>query len=648
MGISTVAVYSDADRDSLHVERADHAVRIGPAEAAGSYLNAQAIIEAAISSDADAIHPGYGFLSEHPILARLCAGNGISWIGPSAEAIESMGSKIRARRIAADAGVAGVAGYDGANDQSDARFVKEARAIGYPVLVKASAGGGGRGMRRVDTPDELSAALAMARREAEAAFGDPTLLLEKLILRPRHIEVQIAGDKHGNLVHLYERECSIQRNYQKVVEEAPAPRLEPETRATIHEAAMRVGNAIGYDSLGTVEFILDAEGGAPMFLEMNTRLQVEHGVTELVTGLDLVEWQIRIAAGEPLPLAQQQIDCRGSAIEVRLNAEDPAAGYRPSVGTVVGVDAPEDPDVRIDTGIRAGSAVTPYYDSMIAKVIARGDDRKSAIAHLSAALGRLAVFGVTTNQAFLRDIIRHPQFASADLTTHFIEEAFPDGWKTEADANGLERLAALAVWMRVVGNRIDNCAPGPWHTLGGFRVIERAGRPAILSVRIEDSGGRVTAEIKGGASRFEVAIDGVTDAIESRCDDNRITIVREGRTYRFAHAVDGVRVMVSRDGSTSEFTIVPEIEGASAQANVSINAVPRVVAAMPGVVNSLAVEVGQEVAAGDTVLVLEAMKLMHSMPSPVAGKVKAVLCAVGDTVTSGTILVEIEPRTMAP
>ena len=645
MGIRTAAVFSDADRASMHARQADEAVRIGPVEAAQSYLNGQAIVEAAISSGADAIHPGYGFLSEHPILPKLCDENRLVWIGPSARAIESMGSKIRSRRIAADAGVAGVPGYDG-EDQRDARFIAEANAIGYPLLVKASAGGGGRGMRRVDRADELLLALSLARREAEAAFADPSLLLEKLILHPRHIEVQIAGDKQGNLVHLYERECSIQRNYQKIVEEAPAPRLAPETRAILHQAALRVASAIGYDSLGTVEFILDAEGATPLFLEMNTRLQVEHGVTELVTGLDMVEWQIRIAAGEPLPLAQGRIECRGSAIEVRLNAEDPAAGYRPCIGTVASFHAETTPGVRIDTGVESGSIITPYYDSMIAKVIAHGDNREAAISRLSSALGSLAIFGVTTNQAFLRDIVRHPRFLFADLTTHFIEEAFPNGWHVEPVANGVERLAAIAAWMHAIENR-DNGASGPWHTLGGFRVIERAGRPAVLHLRIEHRGATMSAAITGNATRSEVTIEGATSVVESRYDDDSATILYQGREYRFVFAADGKRIMVSRDGIVSEFVVFPEIEAPSSKASISSSTTPRVVATMPGVVNSVAVEVGQEVNEGETIVVLEAMKLMHSLVSPVAGRIKAVLCAVGETVTSGAILIEIEPRAAA-
>ncbi len=388
MGLGSVAVYSDADADALHARLADDAVRIGPAEAARSYLDAEAVIAAALSSGADAVHPGYGFLSERAVLPRLCEAHGLTWIGPSAACIERMGSKVEAKRIARDAGIACVPGYDG-DDQSDARLAREAASIGYPVLVKASAGGGGRGMRRVDTADGLADALASARAEAQAAFGSPVLLLEKLVGRPRHLEVQLAGDRHGNLVHLFERECSIQRSYQKVIEEAPAPNLAEHVRQRLFDAAVRLGRAIGYDSLGTAEFILEDGGDTPWFLEMNTRLQVEHPVTEQVTGLDLVEWQIRIARGERLPLRQPEIVLHGVAIEARLNAEDPAHGYRPGTGTLLRFDAAPAEGIRIETGVEAGSVVTPHYDSLLAKVIATAPDRAEAAQRLLAALGRL-------------------------------------------------------------------------------------------------------------------------------------------------------------------------------------------------------------------------------------------------------------------
>ena len=358
LGIRTVAVFSDADAGALHVRAAGEAVRIGPAEASGSYLDAAAILAAAERTGADAIHPGYGFLSERTILPRRCAELGLTWVGPSVAAIEAMGSKIAAKRIAAAAGILSVPGIEAAA-QDDAALAAAAAAIGYPVLVKASAGGGGRGMRRVDYPADLPAALAAARHEAELGFGDPALLLEKLIARPRHLEVQLAGDRHGNLVHLFERECSVQRNYQKIVEEAPAPRLTDRTRTLLYDAALRLGRAIAYDSLGTAEFILEEGEEQPYFLEMNTRLQVEHPVTEQVTGLDLVEWQIRIAEGHPIPLAQDQIRLAGSAIEVRLNAESPEAGFRPEIGTIATLLPPAGDGLRFDTGIAPGSAVTP-------------------------------------------------------------------------------------------------------------------------------------------------------------------------------------------------------------------------------------------------------------------------------------------------
>ena len=474
LGIATVAVYSDADRDALHVATADEAVHIGPAEASGSYLNVDAILDAAKQTGADAIHPGYGFLSERVALAEGCKAAGIVWVGPNPDAITRMGSKIESKRIAEAAHVPCVPGYHG-NAQDDDSLAKAAAKIGYPVLIKASAGGGGRGMRAVMKPEELVPALTLARAEAQAGFGDPSLLIEKLIQRPRHLEVQLAGDKHGNLIHLYERECSIQRNYQKLIEEAPAPNLRPEIRSRLLEAALNLGNAIGYDSLGTVEFILDADGGGPWFLEMNTRLQVEHPVTELVTGLDLVELQIRIAAGEHLPLAQEQIHLKGSAIEARINAEDPAAGYRPALGTILGFTPPIQEGVRTDTGVRTGSVVTPYYDSLLAKVIACGPDRGIAAARLSAALGELAILGIKSSQAFLRDIVDHPTFRGGKLTTRFIAETFPDGWTPRQEDHG-DFAAAAALWALARESHRALPSLGPWASLGAFRVPSTVGR----------------------------------------------------------------------------------------------------------------------------------------------------------------------------
>ncbi len=425
LGIRTVAVYSDADRDSRHVAVADEAIRIGPAPARESYLRADAIMEAALRSGVDAIHPGYGFLSEKPDLPRLCVEADRIFVGPSAECIAAMGPKIGSKLIAARAGVASVPGYLG-DDQSFGRLTEEARRVGFPLMIKASAGGGGKGMRRVFEASELGLALDLARREAEAAFGDPALLIEKLVLRPRHLEVQIAGDKHGEVVHLFERDCSVQRNNQKVLEEAPAPNLHADIRAKLHDRAVTLARAINYDNLGTVEFILEEGGDDPWFLEMNTRLQVEHPVTEAITGFDLVEWQIRIASGEPLPASQDQIRVTGHAIEARITAERADQNFRPDAGRIF--EYREPPTIRMDSGVSAGSEITLFYDSLLAKAIAAGGTREIARARLVAGLRKFAIFGPATTIPFLVDALENPVFASGQATTGFIEQAFPRGW----------------------------------------------------------------------------------------------------------------------------------------------------------------------------------------------------------------------------
>ena len=638
MGLLSTAVYSDADAGAPHARLADDAVRIGPAEAARSYGNAEAVIAAALSSGADAVHPGYGFLSEQAVLPRLCEAHGLVWIGPSAPCIERMGSKIEAKRIARDAGIACVPGYDG-NDQSDARLAREAAAIGYPVLVKASAGGGGRGMRRVDAADGLADALASARAEAQAAFGSPVLLLEKLIERPRHLEVQLAGDRHGNLVHLFERECSIQRNYQKLVEEAPAPNLAEPVRQQLLDAAVRLGRAIGYDSLGTAEFILEDGDDTPWFLEMNTRLQVEHPVTEQVTGLDLVEWQVRIARGERLPLRQSEIALRGAAIEARLNAEDPAHAYRPGTGTLLRFDAAPANQagaegIRIEAGVEAGSVVTPYYDSLLAKVIATAPDRAEAASRLHAALGRLVVLGVPSNQAFLRDIVSHPAFRAGRLTTRFIQEAFAGGWQPPAADPALVRDAAIAVWLLSV----EGSAPGPWATLGGFRVTEPAGRPARLFLEVHDGPEAQAVTVTGNAARFSV--DG-GEAAEATQHDGTVTLRTRARTARFAAAQDGEAILLSMDGQTHARRVAPVVEAAAGPKAAAGG--PRLLAPMPGLVVAVEVAPGDRVEAGQAAVTMEAMKVVMRLPAPVGGRVLRVACAAADTVKGGDLLIEIEP-----
>jgi 3-methylcrotonyl-CoA carboxylase alpha subunit len=639
MGIRSVAVYSDADRDALHVASADKAIRIGPAEAAASYLNVDAIMNAAKRTGADAIHPGYGFLSERVTLVEACQAAGMVWVGPSADAITRMGSKIESKRIAEAAGVPCVPGYHGAA-QDDDSLQRAADGIGYPVLIKASAGGGGRGMRRVDAPDALRPALALARAEAQAGFGDPALLIEKLISRPRHIEVQLAGDKHGNLIHLFERECSIQRNYQKLIEEAPAPNLPEATRAALFDATVKLGRAICYDSLGTVEFIVDADGSGPWFLEMNTRLQVEHPVTECITGLDLVEWQIRIADGEALPLTQDQVSGGGAAIEVRINAEDPAAGYRPSLGAIRLFEPPEGAGIRVDSGVRTGGAVSPYYDSLLAKVIASGPDRGIAVTRISAGLGDLNILGVKTSQAFLRDIVDDKRFRAGELTTSFIPEAFPDGWRPAPDAASFD-IAASIVWAERLA---QPKAPGPWSSLGGFRIFPSVTGQGSVPLAVERDGeaSRIALSREDGLYQFRRGDDALT--AEASIAASHLILTIDGASLDYAWHSEDDRVWIGRDGHAAEFRVRPWVETAGESAGVaSAGGGNRVLAAMPGQINAIWVEPGQTVAAGETVAVLEAMKLLYNLSAPVGGKVTAVYAAAGDTVAAGAVLVEIEP-----
>jgi acetyl/propionyl-CoA carboxylase alpha subunit len=621
-------VFSDADRDALHTRVADAAMRIGPPEAAASYLNVEAIVAAARAAGADAVHPGYGFLSERAILPRSLAQAGIGWIGPHADAIERMGSKRAAKAIARAAGVPCVPGYDGA-EQSDDRLAHEAAGIGFPLLIKAVAGGGGRGMRRVDRPADLLAALSAARAEAQSAFGSAELLLERLVLRPRHLEVQLAGDRHGNLVHLFERECSIQRNYQKVLEEAPAPNLPATVRARLHEAALRLGRAIGYDSLGTAEFILEDGTEEPWFLEMNVRLQVEHPVTEAITGLDLVEWQIRAAAGEPLPLTQAEITQTGHAIEARLCAEDPAQGYRPGTGTTLRFDPPQAAGLRTDTGIAAGSAVTPHYDSLLAKLIAHAPDRPTARDRLAGALDGLVALGVPTNQAYLADIVDQPAFRSGHLTTRFLEEAFPAGWHDQV--SDAAELAAVAIWLAQAAEAATG--PGPWATLGAFRLLGPAGRPARTDLAI---GGTRELSVSGDPARF--IADGQTVTAEFRRGQISIDLASGPQSFAWAAATDTIWVQSGPRARTIRIT--PAGGGA---AGTAASAGPHILAPMPGLITAIDVSEGEVVEAGQACVVMEAMKVVLRLPAPIAGRISRILCGPGEPVANGAVLVEIAP-----
>ncbi len=469
LGIPTVAVYSEADRGALHVREADEALAIGPAEARESYLDGARIVDAARRAGADAIHPGYGFLSQNGDFADAVAAAGVTFIGPPGPVHRLMGDKKGARRLMAAADVPVVPGYDG-DDQQDATLAAEAARIGWPVMIKPSRGGGGKGMRVVTQAADFAAALASSRREARAAFGDDVMVLERFVSRPRHIEVQVMADAHGTTLHLLERECSIQRRHQKVLEETPSPALDAARRAELCAAGVAAARAAGYVNAGTVEFLLDPEGRF-YFLEMNTRLQVEHPVTEAVTGLDLVRMQIEIAAGQPLRLGQQDVSARGHALECRLYAEDPDHDDRPSPGRVVVLAAPDGPGVRFDAGIAAGSEVTVHYDPMLAKVVTFGADRAESIARMRAALARTAVLGVTTNLARLQAILAHPAFLSGALHTGFLDEHLKDGGRAEPPpAAALQAAVAALRRARPAAGPAAQARPDPWSSLGGWRL----------------------------------------------------------------------------------------------------------------------------------------------------------------------------------
>jgi 3-methylcrotonyl-CoA carboxylase alpha subunit len=639
LGIRTIAVYSDADADALHVKFADEAVRIGPPPARGSYLDVNAILAAAKQSGADAIHPGYGFLSENAGFVRACEEAGLIFVGPSRVAVEKMGSKIESKRIAEAADVPTVPGYHG-YAQDDATLAQAAAKIGFPVLIKASAGGGGRGMRRVDHASDFVTELNAAKAEAEAAFGDNAVLLEKFILNPRHLEVQLAGDRNGSLVHLFERDCSVQRNNQKVLEEAPAPNLPESVKQKLYDAALKLGRAIGYDSAGTVEFIMDQDSDSPYFLEMNTRLQVEHPVTEFITGIDLVEWQLLAAAGDTLPLAQDQIRCHGHAIEARITAERADLGFQPVTGELSVVDAPR--GLRFDTGVSAGSQVSLYYDSLLAKLIAHGPDRSAALARLDGGLSDLTLLGITTTQAFLRDAVRRPLFVDGKATTRFIETSFPGGWRPHADDLLRLRAAACAVWSQLDTAKDTPNWISPWQRRVATRVTS-AVRPAKVLLQIVDEYDEIDAELHARHGRISIEIEGVTVSFEpSKVTGNAITLTAEGHDSPFVARLNGTTVSIAHQGLTLTAAIGPRIDiprdGGGLER--SGNAVE---APLHGVVAMLHVALGDVVEKGTPVLQMEAMKLIHTLKATVPGRIEQINCNVGDTVPAGAILIEIAP-----
>jgi 3-methylcrotonyl-CoA carboxylase alpha subunit len=638
LGIRSVAVYSQADADALHVRLADQAVAIGPAPARDSYLSADRIIAAALATGAQAIHPGYGFLSERLDLIAACEANGIAFIGPSASAIDAMGDKIRSKQIARDAGVPGVPGYDG--DQSPEVLRAEALRVGLPVMVKASAGGGGKGIRKVTDEAELDGAIVAAAREAKAAFGDGRLLIEKFVTRPRHVEVQIAGDKHGNIVHLFERDCSVQRSNQKLLEEAPAPNLSETARNALHDYALRLSRAISYDNLGTVEFLVDAATEAVFFLEMNTRLQVEHPVTEAVTGLDLVEWQIRIAAGEVLPRTQSEITCTGHAIEARLTAERADEGFRPDIGTIRLWREPE--GLRVDSGVTEGSAVSTHYDSLLAKVIAHAPDRAGAVRKLADGLDRMTVLGPATIRPFLVDALRQPVFAAGQATTLFLGETWPGGWQPAPQDEAERDAIAAAVWLSGLASK-DGA--GPWRSLAGFRVLGPAGRPATchLSITGASEARQLRVETHAGFVRV-IGPAGTHDIVIRQSADPSIATATIDGTNARIHAVrDGDTLFLRHCGFEGRVEVALTIAAEATRRGASGDAGDTIRATMPGTVVSLHVAKGDSVEAGQVVAVLESMKLFMELKSPASGIVSQVGTRAGATVAAGDVLVAIEP-----
>jgi geranyl-CoA carboxylase alpha subunit len=625
LGYGVVAVYSDADRDALHVRHADRAIRIGEALPAQSYLRSEAIIAAARAAGADAVHPGYGFLAENEDFAGACRDAGLVFIGPSPEAIAAMGNKAGAKTIMQAAGVPCVPGYQGA-DQSDAAMLAEAKKIGFPVMIKAVAGGGGRGMRLVTDAAAFPDSLRSARSEAQGAFGDPTVILERAILDPRHIEIQVFGDAFGHAIHLGERDCSVQRRHQKLIEEAPSPAVSPELRARMGAVAVAAVKSIGYEGAGTLEFLLDAKGEF-YFMEMNTRLQVEHPVTEAITGLDLVELQLRVAGGEPLGLRQQDIRFSGHAIEVRLCSEDAGHDFMPQSGRMALWQMPE--ELRVEHALESGSEIPPFYDSMIAKLIGFGETRDEARRKLVHGLEQTIAFGVTTNQGFLAACLRHPAFAAGEATTAFIGKHRDDLLAPRENAGALDTaVAGLLLYVSDPDAR-------PWRKgrslAATFPIAARIeldqGIHELEIVRERD--GDYVAQVDGREQRFEIEeLD--SDTIRFRTDG----VVEQARFLR-----DRDRLYIQYRGAT---LAVRDLTRSAPAAAASTGSDGKVRAAMNGRVVAVLVKKGDRVEAGQPVMTLEAMKMEHLHAAPIAGIISAIDVVEGEQVTTGKIVAEIE------
>jgi geranyl-CoA carboxylase alpha subunit len=628
LGYRTVAVFSDADADALHVQMADQAVNIGPAPVQQSYLNIPAILDAARRTGADAIHPGYGFLSENAEFARACQRAGITFIGPSPEAIELMGSKRLSKLAMLEAGVPCIDGYQGP-EQDDATLSREAGRIGYPLMIKASAGGGGRGMRLVHSAGDLLEQLRTARSEALHGFGSDELILEQALIDPRHVEVQVFGDQHGHLIHLGERDCSIQRRHQKVIEEAPCPVMTTELRQAMGDAALKAGRAVNYVGAGTVEFLLDARGQF-YFLEMNTRLQVEHPVTELITGLDLVAWQLHVAEGLPLPLRQEQVPLNGHAMEVRLYAEDPAQGFVPQTGRIEAWELALQDGVRIDHGLIEGQAISPFYDPMLGKIIAHGATREEARRKLLRAVQDSVLLGVQSNQRLLASLLQHPQFISGEFSTGFIPSFFADQPCLHPHVPGAEELA-IAAALFYHASAQTYIAP-----LAGWR--NNASVPLHYRIGVEDQDRQVELNALPDQP-YRLTVGPRTLHLKViQCDGRWATLDIDGIRQRHAYRLDAGQLWLStRPGSLRLINRTQAL--VSAQASVSSGTLK---APMDGAIVDVLVSEGSPVSKGQLLVVLEAMKMEHPLKSGIDGVLKRLQVRVGDQVKNRQILLEVE------
>ncbi|WP_136656412.1 acetyl/propionyl/methylcrotonyl-CoA carboxylase subunit alpha [Nitratireductor sp. XY-223] len=641
LGIASVAVFSDADKNALHVEMADEAVHIGGAAAAESYLNGGRIIEAALATGAEAIHPGYGFLSENPEFVEAVEKAGLTFIGPSASAIRAMGLKDAAKALMEKADVPVVPGYHG-EAQEVVVLAGKANEIGFPVLIKARAGGGGKGMRLVEDPKDFGEALSAAKREGKASFGDDRVLVEKFVASPRHIEIQVFGDGFGNAVHLFERDCSLQRRHQKVIEEAPAPGMTDEMRQAMGEAAVKAAKAIGYSGAGTVEFIVDGTDGLRpdrfYFMEMNTRLQVEHPVTEMITGLDLVEWQLRVAAGEALPLGQDELGIDGWAFEARIYAEDAQKGFLPATGTLSHLQFPDD-IARIDSGVREGDTITPFYDPMIAKLIVRGPDRDTALNRLETALMRTEAVGTTTNTAFLAALCRQADFARGDVDTGLIERELEQLNREEPVPQEIVALAALACLDP--GSPVSASDPfaalGLWsHWTPPKRVVHLVHEEDEYELAVSRQSDNVwSVSAYHGDNGFEPQ---TFELISSR--NGLLRVSSDGAVYTVRCIRDTDSLTLIRNGSTYGFGLPDALAGEVETAEGG----DRLVAPMPGVVKMIKVVTGDKVAQNAPLIVMEAMKMELTLSAPRDGVVAEILVSEGDQVADGALLLALEPE----